>query len=137
MAIILEGPDLSGKTTLASLLKNKHDFRIHKHRIQELGARASFLACMKLKIGYTVWDRWWPSEWIYNKLFRKDTPFTASQLWQMGMCMQVKGAVLHILDTYNLKKRYNKRGDARFSYEDILRIKFEYQNYLELVIPLR
>ena len=64
MGLIIEGCDLSGKTTLSKALGwsifNKDPSAKGKDSISQ---------CMKLETGYTIWDRWWPSEYIYGKLY--------------------------------------------------------------------
>jgi hypothetical protein len=75
--IILEGPDGSGKTTLAKEIKKIADkpYYLHLRYKPQYGLRyysAAFdLAIRKHLQGHTViMDRWWPSAIIYDTVYR-------------------------------------------------------------------
>ena len=80
--ILLEGPDCSGKTTLARHLVNEHGARyIHCRRdknIWRLQTGALRLAARWAEKGLVVLDRHWISECIYGKVFRGSSAFPHS-----------------------------------------------------------
>lgn len=129
MALILEGPDLCGKTTIAKCLQ----WPVEKHEKQAIGANNSYKACMLLEAGYNIWDRWWVSEHVYNLCFRNEALFSKVQLWHLGMLAQITGAVLFIPlfhDKILLKNRYLERGDSKWSWEQMKKIILAYEKFL-------
>ena len=74
--IVLEGPDGSGKTTLAKMLVDEYGFA-YRHLTYRFKDRmhlyhwAALELCLKdAETGPVVLDRWWPSETIYADVFR-------------------------------------------------------------------
>lgn len=79
--VVLEGPDMSGKTTLADTIVNRFGARrIHAtYRFKDkmdLYHRAVFERALKMaKDTPVVIDRWWPSEVVYARAFRGRSPW--------------------------------------------------------------
>ena len=74
--IVLEGPDGSGKTTLAKMLVDEYGFA-YRHLTYRFKDRmhlyhwAALELCLKdAETGPVVLDRWWPSEIVYADVFR-------------------------------------------------------------------
>lgn len=116
MPLVLEGTELVGKTSLAKAL--------HWDIVGDKSTRNaedSYNASMLVTPGYTLWDRWWPTEWILGQMFNRML-FTPIQLWQLGLRGLHTGTVimwLHARDA-ELRVRYQMRGDEHLSWEQVL-----------------
>lgn len=131
---ILEGPDGTGKSTLAlEIIKRtkghylhcsyKDDWNIEKYH-------NSIIECAYILSQYqdVVIDRWAPSEYIYSKVFRGGESYDTKNLIQ-----QFKGMIIWIYcwnenDVKNHKENKIKRGEV---YGDISLISEEYSKYIK------
>lgn len=84
--IILEGPDASGKTTLANNLRRYYGLRGQAVQYLHLRARKNVIAYQTVALakafafdGITILDRHWLSEEIYGAVYRSRTPASFSQ----------------------------------------------------------
>lgn len=89
LLICLEGPDGSGKTTLANAIiaeAKKKNLSVHyehcgytkfKDRINAYHT-AALWRCLKSGAGLAILDRWWMSEEIYGQVYRGGTPWPQS-----------------------------------------------------------
>ena len=84
--IILEGPDASGKTTLATDLRKYYESQDQAVQYLHLRARKNVLAFQTVALlkafafdGITVIDRHWLSEEIYGAVYRSSAPSSFSQ----------------------------------------------------------
>jgi hypothetical protein len=116
MAIVIEGGDLYGKTTLAEasgwpIVKFK-DIR---------GVNSTFDISMSINCANLVWDRWWLTEQVYGKLLRGTQGFTDSQLWHLGLHGNSMGTVMLVpyVTLNELHKRYTKRGDDERTFSEV------------------
>lgn len=79
--IVLEGPDGSGKTTLAKALQEKlggtyiHLTYRFKGRMFDYHTAAIEQCLRHLQTGPVILDRWWASEMVYARAFRGKTEF--------------------------------------------------------------
>ena len=127
MALILEGCDLAGKTTIKDALNWPKANTGHI-----TGLKKFIPHIMTLNTGFHVWDRWWPSEFIYNTLFRKEDSLLPAHMLQFLLLANVKGAVMAYFQITQdeLKRRYEQRGDNTYSYEDCKDIYFAYHAFM-------
>lgn len=125
MSIIIEGCDLSGKTTLAEDL----NWPIMTREVGGRG-RATLDNCMKLYLGYTIWVRWWMTEYVYGDIFRGSYLCSLLDIWKFKLLSDVYGAVLiHLLPSNaKLIDRHKKRQEER-NLSELIKIK---KGYLDL-----
>lgn len=118
MIIVLEGPDGSGKTTLAQHLVKKYDAHyMHltyrfKDRMFTYHTAALERALAIEKTGkMVVIDRWWPSINIYDDVFRKRRtfPMAGRMLDRAGM----HGGVVYVLCLPMDREQHLKEFEAR------------------------
>ncbi len=128
MALIIEGPDLSGKTSLIKDL----NWHVHQCNKQAIGLK-SIKNCLELTNGYKVWDRGWPSEYIYSKLFRNADEVSYELLrYRFELDMLKKGALIYFVPTPSvneLTRRYEIRGDNKLSLAEIFKLTAAYQKF--------
>jgi hypothetical protein len=73
MLIVLAGPEKAGKTTLASLLQERHHAEVHHWG--PVKADSDFLPVLKQHAGsprLVIWDRGWPCDCVYSMLLQRD-----------------------------------------------------------------
>ncbi len=126
MAIIIEGCDLAGKTTLAKALH----WKIRSKKNDARG-RETLDSCMRLDTGYAVHDRWWLTEYVYGDVLRGDKICSPLDMWQFKLLGDIKGAIMIFLNPSSelIENRYYWEKEER-SLESILRIKKEYVNLI-------
>ena len=116
MTLIMEGCNLTGKTTLAKNLgwpiEDKDPTR---------GPEAVFETQLTIESGNTIWNRCWLTEEVYGSLFRDYPGFTVPQLWRMGLHQENVGAtLLHLsIDLALTEERFDSRGDEEMSLPEI------------------
>jgi hypothetical protein len=119
--IIIEGPDASGKTTLARYIANKHQSPVfHSTWTPRLASGIyDYMSnvldnaewCLKnLNAPYYILDRGWPSETVYAPVFKRS--FTTGDLWERSKNL---GAI-NILCLGNIE-RYKQNIDPAHPYK--------------------
>lgn len=128
MALVLEGCDCSGKTTLGKTL----NWRIITSA-QDMSLRGE--ECLKrgmdIDIGYNIWIRWWPTELVYSKIMNR--PGVCDKIWKfkLKLLADVKGVVIIWMDPSKeeLESRYLDRSDDH-SLQTIFEIRDEYRRVI-------
>lgn len=141
--IVLEGPDLAGKTTLAQQLMRVNDGRgktyIKRGPIRE-DPMLEYLRPLDAlcSSNYTdmhqclVLDRWHVGELIYGPLLRGRSQLTVPQANYIEMVMQSLGCIfIHVTsDVPTLQDRYDIRGDSLIKKEWLEQIQEDYWRYV-------
>lgn len=138
MLIILEGVDLSGKTTLANALDEKLSSThiVHRRRCGQLKQNAlnEYLVPLADITQEDVWifDRLHMGELIYGPVFRGGSQLTMAQTHYIELVLNQLGAVrVHVqASTPTLLNRYSSRGDDLVSQSQMLALKKHYTNLM-------
>lgn len=149
MILILEGPDLAGKTTLANALAATARAAGLKVKRQTKGRPKS--ADPRVEYEYpvrhfpvdtntvTICDRWHVGERVYGPLFRKKDILGAAGHYHLDLLLAARGALQVRVDLHDaeLCNRYRDRGDAAFNLSQILAAAKRYQELFsgEQVLP--
>lgn len=140
--IVLEGPDLAGKSTVARLLMDEGRSRellkkgpptndsILEQYLRPLDERVDELQGDKLTI---VLDRWHIGELVYGPLLRDRSMLSTQQADYIDMVLQSFGcAFFHITAPLPvLEDRYDIRGDALIKKRDLLTISDHFELQLK------
>lgn len=116
MIIIIEGPDGSGKTTLANKIKEQTGYML-LHRSHQTDANAESLFdeyVQVIKAGKNcIMDRGWYSEMVYGPVMRGVSIITYPQMYELERLLAKNGALLiHCTaPEQTLWKRCLKRGE--------------------------
>ena len=123
MIIIIEGPDGSGKTTLANKIKDQTGY-ILLHRSHETDAGAASLFeeyAQVIKAGKNcIMDRSWYSEMVYGPVMRDGSDISFHQMYELERLLAKNGAlVIHCTaPEATLWKRCLKRGEDYVTTKD-------------------
>ena len=124
MIIIIEGPDGSGKTTLAEQLSRETGYPI-VHRSQPKTDEEKKLMMgqylQDLKAGRNViWDRCWYSEMCYGPVMRDKSYITYPQMYELEEQLAKAGAMIIYCTgpRAELWKRCQKRGEDYITSRD-------------------
>lgn len=129
MIIVLEGPDLAGKSTLARALADVTDLEvIHRgpptqHPLYEYEPAGKWTG---------ICDRWHLGETVYGPLLRGESKLDDAQLWHVAAYLRARGAIVVLLMTplETILDRYAQRGDSLIKYDDLVRIYDRYNAYV-------
>jgi hypothetical protein len=136
MIIMLEGPDLAGKTTLAKQLQRKIKNSEIVHRGPPTGTvlqeYMSPLLEMRAKGGAYILDRWHWGEEIYGPILRGKSMFSDYTFRHVEQVCDDFGVtrVLLIPHMSVLEERYKERGDALLSFTQVCEAAGQYQRIL-------
>lgn len=116
MIIILEGPDGSGKTTLANKIKDQTGYTLlHRSHSTDANAKSLFDEYAQvLKSGKNcIMDRSWYSEMVYGPVMRKVSAISYPQMYELEKLAAKYGAiVIHCTAPESvLWKRCLRRGE--------------------------
>jgi thymidylate kinase len=152
MFVIVEGSDLSGKTTFLEKLSKRMNCGVIiknalKPRVSAVDLSTDYYAEMtRLKIHYNsifkagnyfdddqhiFLDRFFPSQVVYSVLRGKDD---FSDDWYEEFEMTMRGKTVYIWifeDEETLRQRYDDRGDEHVNFEQILIVHRRYQQFFE------
>lgn len=123
MIIILEGPDGSGKTTLANKIKDQTGFML-LHRSHQTDSNAESLFdeyAQVIKAGKNcIMDRGWYSEMVYGPVMRGGSAITYPQMYELERLLAKNGAlIIHCTaPEATLWKRCLKRGEDYVTKKD-------------------
>lgn len=67
MILVIDGPDETGKTKYCTRLIRNGDFKVYKHHgPSDSSPRYLMAEYEKFRNEDAIFDRWWPSEWVYH-----------------------------------------------------------------------
>lgn len=142
MIIVLEGPDLAGKSTAARELMSAAPNRellkkgppitgqtILEQYLKPISDRHHELATEAITL---VLDRWHIGELVYGPILRGKSLLSAWQADYIDMVLQTFGCQFHHVSAplNVLEDRYDIRGDGLVKREQLVTIWFEYQKQL-------
>ena len=134
MIYILEGPDGSGKSSLAKRLAEQGGFKIvHRTRpksnAEKLEMFNSYVEIAKSGEDIIL-DRAWYSEIVYGEIMRDDSSISEKQMWELEMLVIKNGGGMIIYCTEDpdvLWERCTRRGEDYITdYETLRSISFAY-----------
>lgn len=143
-ALVIEGSDLTGKSTLIEALKNKFDFSVcvknmikpkddsEKETKNLENHYKEMLKIVKDHNLFVIYDRFFPSQACYK--FKRDggKPMIIDNwIKQLDDELSKIPSLLVILeeDIETLKERYNKRGEDFLKIEELETVKHNYELY--------
>lgn len=139
MIIMIEGPDGSGKTTLAQRLAKQTGF-VYEHRSKPKDEEERRNMLSGYYYGVTsdknlIWDRCWYSEIVYGGVMRDQSVITTEEMWDLERTLAACGGglIIHCTEDHPelLWDRATARGeDYIMKYEDLAAITLEYERLL-------
>lgn len=139
MLILLEGPDLAGKSTFAEMLHDEILARFPEDTVKMLHAGpprkhpldeyvTPLLEYVPGRGEHIICDRWHVGESVYPKLKGRGSDMTWSVRRYIEMFLRARGALLVglIPGTATLTERYHDRGDAIQSLDIVLAAQREF-----------
>lgn len=133
MIIIIEGPDGSGKTTLANYLSKTTGYPI-KHRSkpntpeEKAAMMQSYIDDIRSNDNI-IWDRCFYSEMVYGPVMRDQSYISLEQMWQLEKELLDQGVLVIYCtdDTLTLWERCTARGETYItSVEQMAALKDKY-----------
>lgn len=138
MVAVLEGHDLSGKTTLADATGRKLGVPVVKPWADLEFARPSLtsvsrtlLSVVRASGGDYIFDRFITSEYVYGKLLGRPTDYLDSLL-EEWCNLQMKVVVIEVGE-HEIERRYRTRGDKLHSLERIKEARTLYRKLDDLM----
>lgn len=144
MLIILEGPDLAGKSTLADRLLTYISVKFPNDTVTMIHRRwpdshpldeyvTPLLDYRPGRQQHYVLDRWHLGEVAYPRVLKRPTLMSRGVFRYVEAFLAARGAVIGYLSTdeETLTNRYEVRGDEHRSLDDILRVKREFDVVIE------
>lgn len=101
MLILLEGPELAGKTTLAERLRDEHGFTVLHRGPPQVHPLLEYERTLELEEesdAHIVLDRWHVGELIYGPLLRGASSIDAAMTKHIDLFLQARGCVVVILN---------------------------------------
>ena len=133
MIIVLEGPDLAGKTTYARTLVQA-GFEYHHRGPLEGSAKKAYLDPLDdMATGDHVLDRWHLSELFYGPLLRGESKVDPQLLNEIETQLTALGALRFIVTVPldEIIRRHAERGDDLLSLEQIKQAHAFYEDWVE------
>lgn len=136
MLIILEGPDCSGKTTIAERIRELTGANLlHKGPPARDVISEYTLDLQWYRPGQGVdiiCDRWHLGEQVYGPILRGESGFDRASFAHVEKTLQVRGALLGVpvVPTKMLKTRMSERGDDLVDPGELRKIQAAYGNVL-------
>lgn len=133
MIIVLEGPDLAGKTTYARSLE-REGFEYHHSGPLTGSAREAYLEPLDgMATGDHVLDRWHLGELFYGPLLRGESKVDAALLGDIEVRLTELGALRFIVTAPldEIIRRHAERGDDLLSLEQIKQAHAFYEDWAE------
>lgn len=139
--IIFEGPDRCGKTEIGKALANKLKLSYFKNSYEHSNfsnngfistafVEANFLLDLLNQVDFKenglILDRNIPSEWVYSKVFNRETK--EELIFEIDKKLADLGAII----IYCYKDKYENFDDEVIELEKIEKLKNKYIEYLEL-----
>lgn len=113
MILVLEGPEKSGKSTLANAIAEKLNIKIRHWGPVNPDDRVytKYLIDESQNEEWIIWDRCWPSEHIYGKLLRRNRRLSYDPWlgeWLHGRAVQANGLRIIVLPS-TVEQLINRR----------------------------
>lgn len=121
MSIVLEGITTSYKSRLAKYLAESLELEIITPKEDKIGIDAYAEYC-KLQ-PYQLWERWFPSEWVWSKTHAINCPLTTHELISLAVKLcSLKGMLIIITPTENeiISDFYNRTIRTRRPLRELL-----------------
>lgn len=131
MIIVLEGPDLAGKTTIAREYERR-GFTYHHQGPLKTSAREAYLEPLRgFTYGFHVLDRWHLGELVYGPMLRGESKVDDALLEEIEVTLDALGARRFIVlpDIAVLRQRYAERGDDLLTLEQVEQVHAFYAGY--------
>ena len=131
MIFIIEGPDGSGKTTLAEMLSKQTGFPV-VHRTQpkseEEKARMMQEYVATIKTGKNaIFDRCWYSEMAYGPVFRGESCISVDEMHELEGLLHSLGGFVVYCHSENAYERACERGEDYIqNYDQWMRVNMNY-----------
>lgn len=134
--IVIEGPDCTGKTTLATHLARELGFKYAKfsNPVSRESAHRAYVDWLKAKQPNTVLDRSWLGEFAYGPLFRK---YPVDYMDELEELIAANYDILYILSVPTREwaaKHSDNRGEPPYRNNDIVKAGGLYDELLEKFI---
>lgn len=141
LRILIEGPELSGKSTIAKALADEFtNGAIDKHVVPDdeeaaMDAIVTFVDSAHLLDGICITDRlYYPSDVIYSPIFNNGKESFLSPIRQkLDKLMSIENIlVLYVYaDEFTIGQRYDIRGDEYLSKEDCIKSASLYREFMQ------
>lgn len=149
--LILEGPDLAGKTTLANGLVQElrtagYDTRLVHMNCPKPGETEAGNLTKLVKEDYLshnlVVDRFLIGDFAYRTIWPREKPITGAQFKRFAWFLRATNSTVFVLNPPDelIKERYAQRGDEMVSLDKILTAAARYRTFLCAVgdlLPIR
>lgn len=139
MIIIIEGPDGSGKTTLANKLSQQTGYPVvHRSAPKSEEEKAEMLAMYKQAIAESkdiIFDRCWYSEMVYGPVMRDKACMSYEDMYELEHDLAKVGAlIIYCTDTpAKMWRRCGKRGEDYIQdYDTFMAIHKGYTKLMQL-----
>jgi dephospho-CoA kinase len=130
--IILEGCDLTGKTTLANYLSEKLHYPIVKFSSPKNDPYESYVNAL-MTAQPTIFDRLYIGECVYGPIKRSKSYLSNERVMEIEtLASQFETFNIYTVDTTeNIKERYKERGDSYINEDEIESIVSEYEKQIQ------
>ncbi len=142
MKLIIDGPDLSGKTYAIERIAKKYNSGLiiknaykPKKKTDSIKIYNQYWKILSIAENYKqaiILDRFFPSQAVYS-ILRGEDEMTSSYIILLEVYCKKHGFKYIYLDTSLevLKERYDQRGDEHIKKEQLLMLKNRYDKYYE------
>lgn len=131
MIVVLEGPDLAGKTTIARKYESR-GFTYHHSGPLKGDAKKAYLDPLDdMATGDHMLDRWHLGELVYGPMLRGESKVGPKLLNEIETQLTALGARRFIVlpDIAVLRQRYAERGDDLLTLEQVEQVHAFYAGY--------
>ncbi len=148
MLIILEGPDLAGKSTLAARLQTYLAVKYPHHTVTLLHrgppTQHPLFEYVEPLLRYRpggnehiIIDRWHVGEVVYPRILNRPTQLTPAVYRWINMFLQARGAlIVHVSAADDeLRRRYAERGDDSRSLSEVLAASQQFHRTMFELLP--
>ena len=136
--VVLEGPEKVGKTTLArKIVEDKNtSLYVHNGRDNSTPSRLDQQIQVLNHIpGLVVFDRWYPSEYIYSKLQSREPSYSPKTVNRLEKDLGYVADFKFILSGVSVSDLMNRRANNLYEADadvDVAQEVFEYEKYATL-----
>lgn len=135
--IILEGPDLCGKSTLAQKLHNLYGYKIVKCSApkQDDDVYREYVGKILMNRQFTTFDRMFIGELVYGPLKRGVSQLDDNKILNLTLLLQARNCQVINCSASNefIEKAFKIRGESFVTLNEIFKIKSLYKNVMKSV----